>query len=121
MVLFDANMILRYLMNDNESMAEQAERYLNQYDVWVTTEVIAEVVYVLKKVYAADRDTIADSTHDFLNLVDCHEHDVVDMALQTYKSYNLDFVDCMLYAYNCIDGAQIATFDKKLLKLIERQ
>ena len=40
MVLFDANMILRYLLCDNREMAEQAARYLIECDVGVTTEVI---------------------------------------------------------------------------------
>ena len=78
MVLFDANMILRYLLCDNREMAEQAARYL----------------------------------------IEC---DVVDLAVQTYGSHNLDFVDCVLYAYHRVEGVQIATFDKQLLKLIDKQ
>lgn len=46
MVLFDANMILRYLLNDNAEMAEEAEKNLNQNTAAVTIEVIVEVVYV---------------------------------------------------------------------------
>ena len=48
MVMLDANMILRYLLNDNQEMADRAERYLEDGDVIVTIEVVAEVVYVLK-------------------------------------------------------------------------
>ena len=48
MVIFDANMILRYLLGDNDEMEETAKRYLIDGDVWVTFEVVAEVVYVLK-------------------------------------------------------------------------
>ena len=50
MVLFDTNMILRYLLNDNQEMADKAEVYLDTGNVHVTVEVIAEVVYVLKGV-----------------------------------------------------------------------
>lgn len=121
MVLFDANMILRYLLCDNREMAEQAARYLIECDVGVTTEVIAEVVYVLKRVYALDRAEIAEYIHSFLDLVNCRNHDVVDLAVQTYGSHNLDFVDCVLYAYHRVEGVQIATFDKQLLKLIDIQ
>ena len=52
MVMLDANMILRYLLNDNQEMADIAEQYLNDGDVSVTIEVLAEVVYVLKGVYS---------------------------------------------------------------------
>ncbi len=44
MVIFDTNMILRYLLNDNEEMAGHAEKLLNEKDAAVTVEVIAEVV-----------------------------------------------------------------------------
>ena len=48
MILFDANMILRYLLNDDPDMAKKAEQFIIAGDVFVTIEVIAEVVYVLK-------------------------------------------------------------------------
>ena len=118
MVIFDANMILRYLLNDRAEMAEQAEQYLNAGNVTVTIEVLAEVVYVLKGVYALERDRIAGTLKAFLELVDCQEKDVLRAALDAYGEHNLDFVDCVLYAYHKVKGAKIATFDKKLLKLL---
>lgn len=42
MVLFDANIILRYLLNDNEVMAERAEAYIDAKRVYVTIEVIGK-------------------------------------------------------------------------------
>ena len=77
MVMFDANMILRYLLNDNEQMADKAEQYLDAGNVWVTIEVIAEVIYVLKGVYSLERDKITETIKDFLDLVCCQEHDVL--------------------------------------------
>ena len=102
MVMFDANMILRYLLNDNEQMAEKAEQYLDAGNVWVTIEVIAEVVYVLKGVYSLGRDKITETIKDFLDLVCCQEHDVLLLALDTYAERNLDFVDCVLYSYHAV-------------------
>ena len=118
MVMFDANMILRYLLNDNEQMAEKAEQYLDAGNVWVTIEVIAEVIYVLKGVYSLGRDKITETIKDFLDLVCCQEHDVLLLALDTYAERNLDFVDCVLYSYHAVKNVEIATFDKKLLKLL---
>ena len=46
MRMLDANMILRYLLNDNEKMADEAERIIREGNVWITIEVLAEVVYV---------------------------------------------------------------------------
>lgn len=111
-------MILRYLLNDNAGMAEQAEQYLNDEDVFVTVEVIAEVVSVLKGVYSMERSSIADTMKQFLELVRCRETDVLNCAFDAYGAHNLDFVDCVLYGYHSVRGARIATFDRKLLKLI---
>ena len=118
MVMLDTNMILRYLLNDQQEMADKAEQYLSAGNVSVTIEVIAEVVYVLKGVYSAERDQIADTIKGFLELVSCQEKDVLNLALDTYAERNLDFVDCVLYGYHAVHGVEIATFDKKLLKLV---
>ena len=118
MVMLDTNM-LRYLLNDDQEMADKAEQYLNAGDVSVTIEVIAEVVYVLKGVYSMGRDEIAETVKDFLKLTDCQEADVLSLALDTYAERNLDFVDCILYGYNAVKGIEIATFDRKLIKLLK--
>ena len=119
MVIFDANMILRYLLRDNESMANQAKQYLIAGNVTVTIEVIAEVVYVLQGIYDMERQEVADKAMRLLQLVDCRDYDILPLAIRTYAEQNLDFVDCVLYAYHKVRGAEIATFDKKLLRLME--
>ena len=54
MVVLDANVILRYLLNDNEAMAKEAENVIKTEVTMVPIEVIAEVVYVLKGVHSVD-------------------------------------------------------------------
>lgn len=120
MVILDANMILRYLLNDNVQMAEQAERYLEEDTAFVTIEVIAEVVYVLKGVYDLERREISGILTDFMNMAQSRDRTVLKRAIETYGAENLDFVDCVLYAYHSVQGIDIATFDKKLLKLLRR-
>lgn len=111
-------MILRYLLNDSEEMAKTAEQYIDTEDAAVTIEVVAEVVYVLKGVYGMERALIAETLKSFLQLVDCGERDVLYAALDTYGAKAIDFVDCVLYGYHTVKGAEIATFDQKLLKLL---
>lgn len=118
MVMLDTNMILRYILDDNKKMADIVEEYITSCDVIITIEVIAEVVYVLRKVYSLERQMVSDEVKNFAALVKCNESDVLDFAIDTYATKNLDFVDCVLYAYNKIDGFEIATFDKKLLRLL---
>lgn len=121
MVILDTNMILRYLLNDNPTMAEYAQQAIQNGRVRVTLEVIAEVVYVLGGVYSASRQDIRKSLCTFLEEVDVEEKDVLRCALNTYASQNLDFVDCVLYAYHQVYGHSILTFDKKLNKLLNAE
>ena len=121
MQMLDTNMILRYLLNDNEKMADEAEKIIEEGSVHVTVEVMAEVVYVLKGVYAIERDAIKESLLAFLSEVQCTEMEVLRYGLEIYALNGLDFVDCILYAYNRIKGFEIKTFDKKLKNLWESE
>ena len=116
--MLDANMILRYLLDDDSEMSQKAEEYINAGDVAVTIEVIAEVIYVLKGVYSLEREKISDAVKQFMELVYCQEKEVLSLALDTFAERNLDFVDCVLYSYHKVKNVTIATFDKKLPKLI---
>ena len=50
----DANVILRRILRDNEEMAAQADRFFDE-GAWTFPAVIAEVVYVLSRVYKVNR------------------------------------------------------------------
>lgn len=118
MVMLDANVILRYLLNDNEKMALEAEKAIKTQTALVTIEVIAEVVYVLKRVYSIDKVEIKESVLGFLSETEVEERDVLVLGLKTYAEQNLDFVDCILYAYRCVKKYDVLTFDKKLNQLL---
>lgn len=49
--LIDANIILRYLLGDHPQMSAEAKKIIEK-GAFTLSEVIAEVVYVLKGVYA---------------------------------------------------------------------
>lgn len=117
--MLDANIILRYLFDDNEEMAGKAAEYIEDGNAVVSIEVIAEVIYVLKGVYSLERTDISRTITEFLKLVDCSDMNVLSLAVQTFGIENLDFVDCVLFAYHKERNMEIATFDKKLLKLLK--
>ena len=119
MQMLDANIILRYLLNDDKVMADEAERIISEGSVYVTIEVIAEVIYVLNKVYFIERNKIKSCLLEFVSEVDVSEEQVIRLGLGAYAEHNLDFVDCILFAYNRVKGCEIRTFDKKLKKLLD--
>lgn len=119
MVMLDTNMILRYLLDDNEKMASTAEQIVQKGNVQVSTEIMAEVVYVLKGVYGVERKKIGEKLLDFLDEVNAVEPEVLKLGIKTYAEHNLGFPDCILFAYNRVKGYEIKTFDKKLNRLLK--
>ncbi|MFP4697411.1 MAG: PIN domain-containing protein [Eubacteriales bacterium] len=120
MAIVDANYVLRYLLDDIGEQSRQAANIIENQNVKLPNEVVAEVVYVLQKVYNVERNDITESIKMLINYVNINvlNKDVVNVALEKYKVSKFDFVDCLLYAYSIIDGEQVYTFDKKLNKLI---
>ena len=51
MKIVDANIVLRYLLNDSDDLSGQAAEILENNMIFLPNEVIAEIVYVLEKVY----------------------------------------------------------------------
>ncbi|MBQ7537381.1 MAG: PIN domain-containing protein [Treponema sp.] len=114
MVYADANIFLRFILNDNKEMADYAENLLRNEEVYLLHEVISEMVYVLKKVYDTERKEISERICNLLKYTETTDKGVILLALETYAETKLDFVDCILYAYNKTKKIEIATFDKKL-------
>lgn len=117
MKLIDANVILRYLLNDHEVMSETARQAVET-GACTTVEVLAEVVYVLKGVYKAERSDIAEWLGTFLDEIVMDNKQAIYYALRVYGETSLDFVDCVLIGYNRILGREILSFDKKLNRLL---
>ena len=83
---------------------------------------MAEVVYVLQKVYIIERKEICSGLKVFLDgeTVNTNDVKVIKTALDTYSDINIDFVDAILYAQSKINNKKIYTFDKKLKKLMNK-
>lgn len=120
--ILDTNMILRFLMRDNEEMADKSLEIIKNYNVFVTPEVVAEVVFVMQKVYKATREDIYNMVMSFMNIstVEVSKYFVLSKGLELFRDNNLDFVDCILCAYELCYGYEVCTFDVKLQKLIDK-
>jgi len=121
MNLVDANIILRYLLDDGGRLSEKATQILEKENVFITNEVLAEVVYVLEKVYRAERKDISASlgalvAYSNINTIDFQ---LTSVALSTYSDKNIDIVDALLFACSKVKKYKVFTFDKKLIKLIQ--
>jgi len=118
MILLDANYILRFLLKDNLEMYEIAKDCIVNNDCTVINEVLAEVVFVLLKVYKVTKKDITQSLINILkydNIV-MNDKNIIIQSLEIFENKSLDFVDCIL----CAKSKQytVKTFDKKLNKCI---
>ena len=116
MVIFDTNAILRYILQDNPAMVAEVKQQLSSKDCFIPVEVVAEMVYVLSKVYNVERDVIAKTITDITHVsnIKVAQKNVVIHALSVYAHTTLDFVDCLLIGYEKEEKYTVFTFDKKL-------
>ena len=121
MLYADANVLIRFILKDDAEMAKKAEDAIIAGELFVLPEVFAEIVYVLNSVYDTERKVIADYMNNLLNFVETDDSAVMTAAFSYYGETKLDFVDCVLAAYNLIGDKEIMTFDKKLNNFIKRK
>lgn len=122
MSMVDANIILRYILDDHEELSPKSAEILEQQAVTLPIEAACEVVYVLQKVYSVDRKTIQQQLTSLVNeaLVTMDKPEVFLKALEYYSTSSLDFVDTLLCAYHTVEQQEIFTFDNKLNQFIRR-
>ena len=115
MSLVDANVVLRYLLDDQDELSRKAAEILEHISVTLPIEVGCEVVYVLQKVYVVNRKDIQQQLSALIRegWVNMDKPAVFLKALEYYANSTLDFVDTLLLAYQAIEQQEVFTFDKK--------
>ena len=121
MVVFDTNAVLRYILQDNDEMANAVDEKIQHESCFVPIEVVAEMTFVLSKVYKIPRQDIQAAISGLLALsgISTTSCSVVLRGLEAYASTNLDFVDSLMAGYQD-EGYEIFTFDKALKKYLQQ-
>lgn len=126
----DANVILRFLLNDPLPMAQEAATLFQavangQLILLVDDLIVAEMVWVLKSFYKQDIATIAATLRDFLlqEGIETTDKPTILHALTLFETKNVDFVDALLTARMIAKGiSTVFSFDRHFdrLPLIQR-
>ena len=95
MQLVDANVLLRYLLNDIPAQAAVARQ-------------------------AIESGAAVEVLGDLCPKLICSRLNVLIEALEAYGSTSLDFVECVLLASAKVEHADVLTFDKKLQRAFGR-
>ncbi len=120
MTLVDTNVILRYLLNDIPEQADEAAAIIES-GAFTLPEIIAEVIYVLIKLYNIPREEIESIILPIFDEISIENTDVITTAVSLYSETKFDFVDCIIIARKKILGEDVFTFDKKLANRLKAE
>lgn len=116
----DADVVLRYLTGDPPELARRAANIIDtEEERWLTDGTIAEVAYVLTRIYGISRPQVVDALTGFVQRANIRLH-AIDKSLVTLAlsfcrpSARVSFADALLWA--CAQSAgvrRVYTFDAR--------
>jgi predicted nucleic-acid-binding protein len=125
MIGLDTNVLVRYIVEDDERQAELAqlameERCSVDHPGFVSLMVLCELVWVLQRAYNCTRVQIAEVLLNLLltETLLIEHHDIAWQAYHDYNEGNSDYADCLISRLNHTTGCSTTfTFDKKAARL----
>jgi predicted nucleic-acid-binding protein len=120
----DTNILVRFLQNDHSELSLQSLDILSkaesgEYQIYLDSVIVAEVVWVMSSVYHQHREIIAEKLTRIISsvwIVSPHKQQLLK-ALDLFKSTKFSFVDCWLATVCKAKKIKLSTFDSKLNKL----
>ncbi len=121
----DTNVLVRYLIRDDQQQYEKARRMIDREvtkgePVLVSLLVLLETEWVLRSRYELQKSDIVAAFSALLDTADLAFEDEpsVEHAIYSWKDSTADFADCLIDARNRRLGCRAtATFDGRALKL----
>jgi predicted nucleic-acid-binding protein len=125
MLGLDTNVLVRYLIRDDQPQYEKARRLIRREaargePIFVSLPVLLGVEWVLRSRYGLQKAEILATFSALLDAVDLAFEDEasIESALYSWKDSPADFADCLIETRNRRLGCRAtATFDAKALKV----
>lgn len=125
MIGLDTNVLLRYLLHDDEVQGEKASRAIGQAaarnePLFISVLVLCEAVWVLESGYGYRKADLVGVLDELLETggFEIEQHDLVRSALDDYRANKADFADCWIgrvnEAHHC---GHTLTFERALKTL----
>jgi predicted nucleic-acid-binding protein len=119
MIGLDTNVILRYIVDDDEVQSAMATRQFEALTPdnpgFISLVALVETVWVLRSIYECTRTQIQRVIETLLRTrgVFVEQSDLVWMSLATYSRGNADFGDCIIESVGRAAGCDYTlTFDR---------
>jgi len=125
MLGIDTNVLVRFLVRDDENQFEKARKLIRRevaagHRVFVNQLVLMETEWVLRSRYAVPKNQILEAISGLLNSTDIQFEDEpsIEETLFIWKESDADFADCLHAALALMAGQQpLWTFDKAAAKV----
>ena len=125
MLGIDTNVLVRFLVRDDEAQFEKARRLIKrevsvQENVFVSLLVLLETEWVLRSRYNLHKAEILGAISGLLDATEVHIEDepAVEETLFLWNDSAADFADCLIGAHNRTLGCRsTVTFDARALRL----
>lgn len=123
MIGLDTNVLVRYIMQDDEAQSPLAARLIetltDETPGFVPMAAALELAWVLSSAYGLDRSQLAQALEALLHTreIVVENAEVVGRALRIFTSSNADFADCLIErAAQAAGCSRIMTFDRGAAK-----
>ena len=121
MIGLDTNVLVRYIVRDDEKQTEEAARIIESQCTMrkpglISIVVLCELAWVLSRGYKLNRDTISTILQSILSVEELRVQmaEIAWLALDHYKNGKADFPDYVIGVSNRKGKAKVTcTFDKK--------
>jgi predicted nucleic-acid-binding protein len=125
MIGLDTNVLVRFLVRDDEEQFERAQRLIRREasggePVYISLLVLLETEWVLRSRYKLSKGEILETFSELLSARDMNFQDEpsIEEALFVWKDSPAQFADCLIGAYHRgIGCTATATFDRDAVKL----
>ena len=121
--LLDTNIIIRFLVGDNEEHLAKSTEYFEQIElgsmeVEILSDVLMEAFFVLTKFYKLPKIEVISDLKTILSFEGVVNKDKVILfeTLSIIENKNIDFVDALIYAKCKFQNYEKLSFDKDLSK-----
>lgn len=122
--IVDTDVFIRLLVQNIPQQSKKSERYLRlakegKIKVYVISETIPEIEYVLRKVYKISRTQVADKLLSLLKTMYIEVEKRLDWieAVNKYLNLNVDLVDAFLSVQANKKEMTVLSFDKDFKKI----
>lgn len=125
MIGLDTNVLVRFFAQDEPQQSKAARALINEKLTrdrpgYVAAIVLAEFAWVMKRLYAADRDEVAAAIEGLLTspVMAVEYKPLIWKALGDFRSTSIGFSDCLIKHINAAAGCEATcTFDRSAAKI----